>query len=124
MNEQKSAALEGAGVLSTLKSLALFFVGGLCEIGGGYLLWQWLRYGKPFWYALAGAVLLILYGVLPNFQPSALFGRVYAAYGGIFIVLSLLWAWRFDGKKPDTPDLWGAALCLLGVCVIMYWPRK
>ncbi len=60
MDEPKSVALEGAGALTTLKSLALFFVGGLCEIGGGYLLWQWLRHGKPFWYALAGAVLLIL----------------------------------------------------------------
>jgi len=113
-----------AAGLTILKSLLLFAIAGLCEIGGGYLMWQWLRHGKSLWYAVAGAILLVLYGVLPNFQPSPLFGRVYTAYGGIFIVLSLLWAWRFDGDKPDRPDLWGAALCLIGVCVLMYWPRR
>ena len=70
------------------------------------------------------AVLMVFYGVLPNFQPSTMFGRVYAAYGGVFIVLSLLWDWKFDKNIPDKADCWGATLCLIGVAIIMYWPRK
>jgi len=110
--------------LAVAQSLGLFVLAGLFEIGGGWLMWQWVRNGKGFRYAVAGAVLLLLYGVLPNFQPASAFGRVYAAYGGVFVVMSLLWDWRFDGKRPDAPDLWGSALCLVGVAVIMYWPRK
>ena len=107
-----------------LKSILLFIAAGLCEIGGGYLIWHWLkgRFSLPI--GLVGAALLVLYGVLPNFQPSSQFGRVYAAYGGVFIIMSLLWDWKFDGKVPDKPDAWGALICLIGVSVIMYWPRK
>ena len=91
-----------------LKSILLFIAAGLCEIGGGYLIWHWLkgRFSLPI--GLVGAALLVLYGVLPNFQPSSQFGRVYAAYGGVFIIMSLLWDWKFDGKVPDKPDAWGA----------------
>ena len=106
------------------KSALLFILAGLCEIGGGYLVWQWLRKGQPFAVGLAGALLLVVYGVLPTFQPTALFGRVYAAYGGVFIIMSLLWDWRFDGHVPDRADTWGAVICLIGVAIIMYWPRK
>ena len=110
--------------MNIAKSALLFLLAGLCEIGGGYLLWQWWRKGAPFSLGLLGAVLLVLYGILPAFQPSASFGRVYAAYGGVFVVMSLLWDWKFDGRRPDSADTWGAALCLIGVAVIMYWPRK
>jgi small multidrug resistance family-3 protein len=72
------------------KSLLFFFAAGLCEIGGGYLMWLWLREGKSLWYALGGAVVLVFYGVIPTFQ-AANFGRVYGAYGGVFLALSLLW---------------------------------
>jgi small multidrug resistance family-3 protein len=108
--------------MSVLSSIVWFVAAGLCEIGGGYLVWQWLREGKPSSYGLVGAVILMLYGVIPTFQPAH-FGRVYAAYGGIFIVLSLLWAWKFDGAKPDSYDLIGATLCLAGMAVMMYAPR-
>ena len=76
-------------------SIGLFVLAGLCEIGGGYLVWLWLREGKPIGYDILGAAILILYGVIPTYQ-LAHFGRVYAAYGGMFIVLSLLWggAWK------------------------------
>jgi len=105
------------------QSFGLFILAGLCEIGGGYLVWQWLREGKPIGYAAAGAVILMLYGVIPTFQPAH-FGRVYAAYGGIFIVLALLWGWGIDGTRPDRFDLIGMIICLLGMVVIMYWPRS
>jgi small multidrug resistance family-3 protein len=103
-------------------SLAYFLAAGLCEIGGGYLVWLWLREGKSGWLAVLGAVVLVLYGIIPTLQPAH-FGRVYAAYGGVFIVLSLLWGWKIDGVSPDTPDVIGGVIALLGVFVIMYWPR-
>ncbi|MBI1941204.1 MAG: YnfA family protein [Acidobacteria bacterium] len=104
------------------RSLFYFVLAGLCEIGGGYLVWMWLRKDRSFWFAAVGAVVLVLYGIIPTFQPAH-FGRVYAAYGGVFIVLSILWGWRVDRIVPDRFDLLGGILALAGVCVIMYWPR-
>ena len=104
------------------KSVAYFVLAGLCEIGGGYLVWVWLREGKSIWYAVPGAFVLILYGVIPTFQPAN-FGRVYAAYGGVFIVLSILWGWKIDGVAPDRLDVFGGLVSLTGVAIIMYWPR-
>jgi small multidrug resistance family-3 protein len=103
-------------------SVALFVLAALLEIGGGYLVWQWLREGAVLWIGLAGGVVLMLYGVVPTFQPAH-FGRVYAAYGGVFVATSLLWGWWVDGRAPDVPDLAGGLVCLVGVAVIMYWPR-
>lgn len=104
-------------------SVVLFLLAGLCEIGGGWLVWQWLREGKGLSWGLAGAAVLILYGIIPTFQPAH-FARVYAAYGGFFIVLSLVWGWAVDKVAPDTFDIIGAFIALLGVAVIMYWPRS
>ena len=101
---------------------ALFFLAGLCEIGGGYLVWQWWRSGAPWLVGLAGIVLLAVYGFVPTYQPAHL-GRVYAAYGGVFVVLSVLWGWAIDRVAPDRFDLLGGALCLVGVAVIMYVRR-
>lgn len=106
-----------------ISSTFLFIFAGLCEVGGGYLVWQAIRGGKPFYFSILGGIALILYGIIPTFQPSH-FGRVYAAYGGVFVVISLLWGWRFDNTKPDVADLVGASLCLLGVAIMMYWPRN
>ena len=108
--------------MTILKSLLYFILAGLCEIGGGYLVWLWLREGKSFIYALAGALILVVYGIIPTLQPSN-FGRVYAAYGGIFIVLSILWGWMVDKTAPDRFDIAGGSISLLGVFIIMYWPR-
>lgn len=106
------------------RSVSLFLIAGLCEIGGGYLVWLWLREDKSIWFGLFGGIVLMLYGIIPTLQPAVFnFGRVYAAYGGVFIVLSLLWGWQVDRKTPDIFDLIGAFICMVGVAVIMYWPR-
>ena len=109
--------------MTVFKSLIYFVAAGLCEIGGGYLVWLWLREHKTAWYAVGGAVLLVLYGIVPTLQPAN-FGRVYAAYGGVFIVLSILWGWRIDKIMPDRFDIIGGAVALAGVFIIMYWPRN
>ena len=105
------------------RALLLFGVAGLAEIGGGWLVWQFLRADRPWPVGALGAVVLMAYGVIPTFQSEPHFGRVYAAYGGIFIVLSLLWGIVVDRFKPDGWDLLGAALALLGVVLIMFAPR-
>jgi small multidrug resistance family-3 protein len=105
-----------------IKSLLYFVTAGLCEIGGGYLVWLWLRENMPFYYAVIGAAVLVLYGVIPTLQQAS-FGRVYAAYGGVFVVLSILWGWRIDKISPDRFDLIGGAVALVGVFIITYWPR-
>ncbi|OHC06409.1 MAG: hypothetical protein A2545_08365 [Planctomycetes bacterium RIFOXYD2_FULL_41_16] len=104
------------------RSIFFFVLAGLCEIGGGYLVWLWLRAGKSIWVGLFGAIVLVIYGVIPTFQPAN-FGRVYAAYGGVFIVLSILWGWQVDKIAPDKFDLIGGFIALIGVVIIMYWPR-
>lgn len=108
--------------MQTAKSLLYFILAGICEIGGGYLVWQWLRSGKGLWVGILGGLILFLYGVIPTLQPAN-FGRVYAAYGGIFVVLSILWGWGIDHVKPDRFDIIGGLICLVGVSIIMYWPR-
>ena len=110
------------GTMEAITSICYFVLAGLCEIGGGYLVWLWLREGKPAWYALVGAFVLVLYAIIPTFQPAH-FGRVYAAYGGVFIVLSIFWGWQVDRIEPDRFDILGGIVALLGVMIIMYWPR-
>ena len=104
----------------TGRSIAFFAAAALAEIGGAYLVWIGLKDDKGLLYVLLGVIALGLYGVVATFQPSNEFGRVLAAYGGVFIVGSLLWGVAFDGFHPDRTDLVGAAICLLGVGVIMY----
>ncbi len=104
------------------KTLMYFFLAGLFEIGGGYLVWLWVREDYAFFIGLLGGFVLFLYGVVPTLQPSH-FHRIYAAYGGIFIVMAMLWGWFFDGIAPDRFDVIGALIALIGVAVIFYWPR-
>jgi small multidrug resistance family-3 protein len=105
-----------------LTSIFLFLAAALCEIAGDWLVWQWLREGWKIHWGIVGAGVLILYGLIPTLQPSH-FGRVYAAYGGFFIVLSLLWGWMLDGDAPDQFDWVGGSISLVGVLIMMYWPR-
>jgi small multidrug resistance family-3 protein len=107
----------------TAKSIALFIVAAVAEIGGAYLMWQAVKEGRGLLFASAGAVALTGYGAVAALQPDANFGRVLAAYGGVFIVGSLLWGVVFDGFHPDRYDIAGAVICLVGVAVIMYAPR-
>jgi len=109
--------------MSVLKSLIIFFLAGLCEIGGGYLIWLWLKEDEPVWYGAIGSLVLAFYGIIATWQTAS-FGRVYAAYGGIFIAMALVWAWKIDGLKPDKYDIIGAMIALLGVGIIIYMPRQ
>lgn len=106
-----------------LRSLILFGFAAVAEIGGAYLVWQGVRERRGWALIVAGVASLGLYGFFATFQPSPHFGRVLAAYGGVFVVGSLLWGVIFDGFRPDRFDLIGAGLCLIGVAVIMYAPR-
>lgn len=114
----------GDSNLENIKSIFYFLLAGVFEIGGGYLIWLWLRQGKSSIYGIIGALVLILYGIIPTLQPeNSNFGRVYATYGGIFIVLSILWGWKVDNIIPDKFDLIGGFIALIGVLIIMYAPR-
>ena len=106
-----------------IKSIAYFILAGFCEIGGGYLIWLWLREGGAVWLAVLGGIILVLYGVVATLQPAN-FGRVYAAYGGIFIAMAIIWGWQVDKITPDRFDIIGGLICLVGMAMIMYWPRN
>ncbi|WP_084691111.1 YnfA family protein [Sphingomonas sp. SRS2] len=109
--------MAGAGGLN------IFLLAALAEIGGCYAFWLWLRLGKsPFW-AVGGGALLVLFAWLLTRTDSAAAGRTFAAYGGIYIVMSLGWMWAIEGTRPDRWDYAGAALCILGGAVILLGPR-
>src|ERR1700744_5161517 len=108
--------------MAIIRSISIFLLAGLCEIGGGYLIWLWLKEDKPFWYGIVGGIILAMYGVVATWQVAS-FGRVYAAYGGIFIIMALLWAWKIDNFHPDKWDIVGAIVAICGACIIIYMPR-
>lgn len=108
--------------MAIFRSLLIFILAGFCEIGGGFLIWKNIKEDKPVWWSIAGAVILILYGFVSTLQDAG-FGRVYATYGAIFIIMSIGWAMKFDNFKPDFRDIAGAAVVLVGA-LIMIWPRK
>ncbi len=109
--------------MTVLRSLLLFVVAALAEIGGAWLVWQGVREHRGLLFAGAGVIALGVYGFVATLQPDPNFGRILAAYGGIFVAGSLAWGMIVDGFRPDRYDLAGAGLCLLGVAVIMYAPR-
>lgn len=106
-----------------VRSVILFFLAGLCEIGGGYLVWLWIREDHSFLVGAVGGFILFLYGIVPTFQRTH-FHRVYAAYGGVFIIMSVFWGWLIDGVNPDTYDVIGTIIALIGIIIIFYYPRK
>jgi small multidrug resistance family-3 protein len=109
-------------IMLIIVTFALFFAAAITEIGGGYLIWSWIRKKKTLILGLVGGVILFIYGIIPTLQPSN-FGRVYAAYGGIFIVFSILWGVLIDKKKPDRYEIIGSLIVLVGAVIIYYSPR-
>jgi len=107
-----------------LKSSLLFFLAGLAEIGGGYFVWIWLKDGAGIMWGVLGGLVLIVYGIIPTFQQFPAFGRIYAAYGGVFIIMAILWGWWIDGIKPDYYDWLGTVIALTGSAIILWAPRK
>ena len=105
------------------RSILLFLFAALAEIGGAWLVWQGLREGRGLVWIGAGVMALGGYGALMTLQTDAHFGRIMAAYGGVFVAGALLWGILVDGFRPDRWDFAGAAICLLGVALIMYAPR-
>jgi small multidrug resistance family-3 protein len=110
--------------VTVTRSLLLFACAALAEIGGAWLVWQGVREHRGWLWIGAGVVALGLYGFVATLQPEASFGRILAAYGGVFVAGSLAWGTVVDGFRPDRYDVGGALLCLVGVAVIMYAPRS
>lgn len=106
-----------------LRSVALFVLAAIAEIGGAWLVWQGVREHRGLLWVGAGIVALGAYGFIATLQPDPNFGRILAAYGGVFVVGSLAWGAAVDGFRPDRYDLAGAGICLIGVAVIMFAPR-
>jgi small multidrug resistance family-3 protein len=109
--------------VTVARSILLFVLAALAEIGGAWLVWQGVWEHRGAIWIGAGVVALGIYGFVATLQPDANFGRILAAYGGIFVAGSLLWGMAFDGFRPDRWDITGSLICLLGVGVIMYAPR-
>jgi small multidrug resistance family-3 protein len=109
--------------MDVLRSVGLFVVAALAEIGGAWLVWQGVREHRGLLWMGAGVIALGLYGFVATLQPDAHFGRILAAYGGVFVAGSLLWGVVVDGFRPDRFDVIGALVSLVGVAVIMYAPR-
>ena len=109
--------------MTVVASLALFALAALAEIGGAWLVWQGVREDRGWIWVGAGFIALGLYSLVATLQPDAHFGRILAAYGGVFVAGSLAWGMVVDGFRPDRYDVGGALICLVGVAVIMYAPR-
>jgi small multidrug resistance family-3 protein len=109
--------------LSELKTVGLFMVTALAEIIGCYLPYLWIREGKTIWLLVPGALSLMAFVWLLSLHPEAA-GRVYAAYGGVYILMAILWLWTVDGMKPTVWDLLGSAVALAGMAIIMFAPRS
>jgi len=100
----------------------LFVIAAFAEIGGGYLVWKWLKEKRKITFGIMGGFILFLYGIVPTFQPSN-FGRVYAAYGGVFVIMAIIWGLLIDKKRPDKYEIIGGIIVLLGALIIFYSPR-
>jgi small multidrug resistance family-3 protein len=109
--------------MTVTRSLLLFVLAALAEIGGAWLVWQGVREHRGSMWIGAGVVALGAYGFVATLQPDANFGRILAAYGGVFVAGSLVWGMFVDGFRPDRYDVIGALICLAGVGVIMYAPQ-
>lgn len=110
-------------LLEIIMTYALYVLAALAEIAGCFAFWAWLRLAKPIWWLAPGMVSLALFAWLLALVPSDAAGRAYAAYGGVYIVASILWLWLAEGRLPDRWDISGAAICLAGGAIILFGPR-
>ncbi len=106
-----------------LPSTITYVAAAIAEIGGCFAFWVWLRLGKSAWWLVPGIASLVLFAYLLTRIDSGFAGRVYAAYGGVYIATSLGWLWVVEMQRPDRWDVLGAAICLLGAAVILFGPR-
>ena len=109
-------------MIDSITSLGIFFFAAVLEISGGYLIWRWLKNHQGKIIGIIGGLILFSYGVIMTLQPEH-FGKVYAAYGGFFVVTSLLWGYWIDKKKPDKFEIFGSVIVLIGIAVMFYFPR-
>ena len=109
-------------MIDSITSLGIFFFAAVLEISGGYLIWRWLKNHQGKIIGVIGGFILFSYGVIMTLQPEN-FGKVYATYGGIFVVSSLLWGYWIEKKKPDKFEILGSIVVLIGITVMFYFPR-
>lgn len=106
-----------------MTTVAVYLGAALAEIGGCFAFWMWLRLGRPPWWGVIGTISLVMFGMLLTRSEVAFAGRAYAAYGGVYILASLLWLWAVEGMLPDRWDAVGAGMCVAGAAVILWAPR-
>jgi small multidrug resistance family-3 protein len=111
---------KGWPTVDVFKTFGIYVVAAIGELAGTYCYWRWLKGHGPWGLAIVGIVALVGYAIVQTYQPEGGYGRVYAAYAGIFLVGAMLWGWLIDGKAPDRFDLIGAAVALLGVVIVLY----
>lgn len=109
--------------MTLLKSMTLFVLTATAEIFGCYAVYAWLKLGRPVWWLIPGSLSLALFAWLLTIHPAVGAGRIYAAYGGIYVAASLAWLWLVEESRPDQWDLLGSLLCIAGTCVILLGPR-
>ena len=105
-------------------TLTIYAGAAVAEIAGCFAFWAWLRLGKSVWWTVPGMASLALFAFLLTRIDSGFAGRAYAAYGGVYILASLLWLWLAEGQRPDRWDTVGAGVCLLGAGLILFGPRS
>lgn len=106
-----------------MQTALAFSIAALAEIAGCFAFWAWLRMDRPMWWLVPGMLSLSVFALALTFAPSDAAGRAYAAYGGVYVVASLLWLWAVEGVRPDRWDVTGGILCLAGMAVILFAPR-
>ena len=107
-----------------MRSIVFYSLAAILEIFGCFTFWLWVRMGRSSLWVLPGSVSLLLFGLVLSQIESPFAGRAFAAYGGIYIVASLLWLWLVEHKAPDWSDVVGSAMCLLGAGIILFGPRS
>tara|TARA_R110001592_G_scaffold217563_1_gene471448 strand:- start:932 stop:1285 length:354 start_codon:yes stop_codon:yes gene_type:complete len=116
--------LNAVGPLPVLQTLAIFSAAAAAEIAGCFAFWAWLRMDKSSWWLVPGIVSLVAFAYMLTRIDSSFAGRAYAAYGGVYIVSSLLWLWGIEGQRPDGWDVLGGVICMLGAAIILFGPRS